>query len=406
MSLLRIYGSLREAPQRCQWALIGEGREALVGESPLAQLPQRAERVQLVLPAADVLITRARLPQSARRRAGSVLAYAVEDEVVGDPDANQVSWLGSAADTDVLAVAGQKGLNAWHDALDAAGIRGYEVHCETLMLPWIEGEWSLAWNGREGFVRTSEFEGTATDCGDPGSPPLSLRLMLDDAKTRGEAPASIAVYATAPDSPPEIEAWQRALGVALRLAEPWDWRTAPPAAGVSLAQERARWRLPPGTLARLRPAAWIVGVALSVHALALVVDWTRLASEQRSLRTRMESRFRASFPEAVAVADPALQMRRKLAEARHAVGQPDSGDFLPMITNVAAALKQAPPGGLRVASYESGRMTLEIAGVEDAAVRRIVARLLQSGLQVDKGAAAAPAAARSGGTVVITVHAS
>ena len=406
MSLLRIYCPLRETPERCQWALIGDDRKSVVGEGALAQLPQRAERVQLVLPAADVLITRARLPQSARRRAGSVLAYAVEDDVVGDPDANQVSWLGSAADTDVLAVADQKGLHAWHDALDAAGIRGYEVHCESLMLPWIEGEWSLAWNGREGFVRSSELEGAATDCGAPASPPLSLRLMLDDAKTRGEAPATIAVYATAPDSPLEIEAWQRALGVALRLAEPWDWRTAPPEAGVSLAQERARWRLPPGTLARLRPAAWIVGAALAVHALALVVDWTRLAGEQRSLRTRMETRFRASFPDAIAVADPALQMRRKLAAARHAAGQPDGGDFLPMITNVAAALKQVPPGGLRIASYESGRMTLEIAGVDEMAVRRIVAQLLQSGLQVDKGAAAAPASARSGGTVVITVHAS
>lgn len=407
MSLLRIYCSLRDAPQQCQWALIGDGREPVLGEGPLAQLPQRAGRVQLVLPAAEVLITRARLPQSARRRTGAVLAYAVEDEIVGDPDANQVSWLGSVADADVLAVADRQGLKAWHDALDAAGIRGYEVHCEILMLPWMAGEWSLAWNGHEGFVRISEFEGTASDRGDPVSPPLSLRLMLDEAKARGEAPAAIAVYPSAPDAPLEIDAWQRALGVALRLAEPWDWRTAPPDAGISLAQERARWRLPPGTLARLRPAAWIAAAALAVHATALVVDWTRLAGEQRSLRTRMESRFRTAFPDAVAVVDPALQMRRKLAEARHAAGQPDSGDFLPMITGVAAALKQLPPGGLRIASYESGRLTLEITGVEEAGVRRIVARLLQSGLQVDKGVQGAPAATRSGGgTVVITVRAS
>jgi len=403
MSLLRIYGSLRDTPQRCQWALLGEGREPVTGAGALTQLPQRAGRVQLVLPAAEVLITRARLPESARRRAGAVLAYAVEDEVVGEPDANQVSWLGSAGDQDVLAVADQQGLKAWQAALDAGGIRGYELHCETLMLPWLPGEWSVAWNGREGFVRTAELEGSATDCGDATSPPMSLRLMLDAAKARGEAPATIAVYATAPAAQPDIQAWQRALGVALRVAEPWDWRSAPADAGISLAQERARWRLPPGTLARLRPAAWIVGAALALHALALVVDWTRLASEQRTLRTRMEARFRAAFPEALAVADPALQMRRKLAEARHAAGQTDSGDFLPMIANVAAALKQAPPGGLRVASYESGRMTLELAGVDNAAVRGIVARLQQSGLQVDKGAA--PGAGRSGGaTVLITVR--
>lgn len=405
MSLLRIYCSLREAPLRCQWALAG-GREAVTGEGPLAQLPQRAERVQLVLPAAAVLIARARLPQSAKRRAGSVLAYAVEDEIAGDPDSNQVSWLGAAGDADVLAIVDRQGLKAWQDALTVAGIRGYEVHCETLMLPQMQGEWSLAWNGHEGFVRTSGFEGATTDSGDADTPPLSLRLMLDDAKTRGEAPASVAIYTTAPDAAPEIDAWQRALGVALRLAGEWDWRTAPADAGVSLAQERARWRLPADTPARLRPAAWIVGAALAVHALGLVVDWTRLASEQRSLRTRMEARFRSAFPDAVAVADPALQMRRKLADARHAAGQPDSGDFLPMITHVAAALKQLPPGGLRIASYESGRMTLELAGVNEAAVRRIVTRLHQSGLQVDRGAAAAPAAARAGAAVIITVRAS
>ena len=401
MSLLRIYGLLREAPQRCQWALVSDGREAVVGEGSLAQLPQRAERVQLVLPAADVLITRARLPQSAKRRAGAMLAYAVEEEIVGDPDANQVSWLGSAGDADVLAVADQQGIKDWQNALDAAGIRGYEVHCETLLLPLMEGEWSLAWNGHEGFVRTSDLEGCATDRGDPASPPLSLRLMLDEAKARGEAPSSIAVYTTAADAPLEIDAWQRALGVALRIAEPWDWRAAPPEAGVSLMQERVRWRLPPGTLARLRPAAWIMGVALAVHAVALVTDWTRLASEQRNLRTRMESRFRASFPQAVAIADPALQMRRNLAEARHAAGQPDSGDFLPMISNVATALKQVPSGGLHIASYESGRMTLELAGVQNDGIRSIVARLLQSGLRVDQGAQAAP-----GAKVIITVRAS
>jgi general secretion pathway protein L len=136
---------------------------------------------------------------------------------------------------------------------------------------------------------------------------------------------------------------------------------------------------------------------------ALIVDWTRLASEQRSLRAQMEARFRSAFPDAVAVADPALQMRRKLADARHAAGQPDGGDFLPMMEKVATALKEAPAGALRIASYESGRMTLELAAVEEGSVRRIVARLLQTGLRVDT----APAGTRGGSsTVVLTVRSS
>lgn len=403
MSLLRIRGSLADAPVRCQWALVNDGREPVTGEGLLTQLPRRAERIQLVIPAAQVLITRARLPHAARRHAGSVLAYAVEDETVGEPDANQVSWLGASGDDDVLAVVDKPGLTRWREALNAAGVQGYEVHCETLLLPWATGEWSLAWDGREGIVRTGEFEGTATDCGDRDAPPLSLLLMLEAAKARSAGPTSIALYTTVPNAAPDIGAWTRELGIAVRLAGTWDWRSAPPDAGVSLALERQRWRIFTGAAARLRPAAWILGAALAIQAVALVIDWTSLANEQRALRQQMESRFRAAFPDAVAVVDPALQMRRKLAEAHHAAGQSDSGDFLPLIEQVAAATKGLPAGAIHTVSYEGGRMTLELSAVDEASVRRIVARLLQSGLSVDTSPAATRAASP---IVVLTVRAS
>ena len=399
MSLLRIHAPLSEPPLRCQWVLVNEGREPLSGEGPIADLPRRAERIQLVIPAAQVLITRARLPQAARRNAGSVLAYAVEERTAGEPETNQVSWLGSAGDTDVLAIVDKAGLARWRDALDAVGIRGYEVQCETLLLPWTADEWSLAWNGHEGFVRTGALEGAATDCGDREVPPLSLRLMIEEARSRDAGPASIAIYTSAPDAAPQIGAWASDLDVTVRLAGMSDWRTAPIGAGVSLTQERQRWRAFTGMPARLRPAAWILGAALAIHATALVIDWTSLAHQQRALRQQMEARFRAIFPDAVAVADPALQMRRKLAEARHAAGQSDSGDFLPLIARVGDAVKGVPAGALHIVSYDSGRMTLQLSAVDDASVHRIVARLQLSGLIVDR-----PPAANS--TVTLTVRAS
>ena len=70
---------------------------------------------------------------------------------------------------------------------------------------------------------------------------------------------------------------------------------------------------------------------------------------------------------------------------------------------MSGALKEVPAGGLRIASYESGRMTLELAAVEEAGVRRIVARLLQTGMRVDT----APAGTRGGSSaVVLTVRSS
>jgi general secretion pathway protein L len=400
MSLLRIRASLADAPVHCQWALVNDGRPVLAGEGTLAELPRRAERIQLVLPAAQVLITRARVPRAARRRAGSVLAFAVEEKTAGEPDGNQASWLGAAGDDDVLAVTDKAALTRWREALAGAGLRGCEVHCETLLLPRAAGEWSIAWNGREGYVRTGELEGGATDCGDAQAPPLSLRLMLEEAKSGGTGPASLALYTTAPDTAPDIEAWTRELGVAVRLAGSSDWRSAPSSAGVSLSQERQRWGAFAGSAARLKPAAWIVGAALALQAVALVVDWTSLANEQRALRAQMDSRFRATFPDAVAVVDPTLQMRRKLAQARHAAGQSDRSDFLPMIEQVAGATKELPAGAVRAVSYEGGRLTIELSAADQASVRRIVARLNQSGLSVETAAGAA------GAPIVLTVRAS
>src|SRR6185369_1174261 len=94
---------------------------------------------------------------------------------------------------------------------------------------------------------------------------------------------------------PDLAAWQRELGIELRLAGPWDWRTASPLAGAGMARQRRRWRMVPGVFARLRPAAWIAGAALAIQAIGLVADWALLAGEQRQLRQQMAERFRAVF---------------------------------------------------------------------------------------------------------------
>jgi len=386
VSVLRIRAPLGDAPLRCDWTLAGGGAP-VSGSGALADLPRGADRVQLVVPASHVLITRASVPKGARRHAGAALAFAVEELSASEPDANEVRWLGSAHGADALAVLDKRGLMRWREGLDAAGLREYEIHAEMLLLPLAIGEWSLAWNGTEGFVRSGEFEGAATDCGDTATPPLSLRLLLDEASARGARPSAIAVYACEPGPAPDAAQWQAALGVPLRSAGTWDWRTAHGPAGSGLPQDRRGWRLAPSTVARLRPAAWLAGGVLALHAAFLVADWTMLAAEQLGLRARMEARFRAVFPDAVAVADPALQMRRQLAAARHRAGAPDGGDFAPMLDKVAAGLSGLPAGTLRIVSYEGGRMTLELAPLEEAEWRRTIARLIQAGLVAERSGA-------------------
>ena len=373
MSLLRILAPLGAAPLRCQWAFIDDGTSR-AGEGPLIELPRGADRVQLVIPASQVLLTRAKLPHGARG-AGPLLSFAVEEATAAEPEANQVSWLGLAGDSDALGVLDRQGLQRWREALEAAGLRAHEVHSEILLLPRASAEWSLQWDGAEGFVRTGEFEGGATDGGDSTMPPLALRMLLDEI---GQ-PSAIAVYGVAPD----VVAWQSELGLPVRAAGAWDWRSAAQDAGVSLAQERRGWRIAPALLASLRPAAVIASAALALHGVALVADWMVLAGEQRSVRAQMEARFRRAFPDAVAVADPALQMRRQLAAARHRAGVADGGDFGPMIELLAGGLKELPAGTLRTLAYASGRISLELAPMDAPALARIAARLSRTGLSVE-----------------------
>lgn len=400
MSLLRIRIALREVPERCQWVFIGHDVPGLPGAGTLAELPRNAVRAQVIIAADGVLLTRARLPAAARRDRGSVLAFAVEEQVMGDPGAGLVTWLGVAGDQDALAVLDRMRLGAWLDALEAVGIRAPEVYCETLLLPRVAGAWSLAWDGREGFLRSGEFEGAATDRGDDLAPPLMLRLMLDEARERGDVPDRLQVHAVTPAPLPDLDAWQHALGIPVEPGAPWDWRHATAQADGNLAPPRRRWRPAPGMLRRLQPAAVVLGAVLALHMLALALDWMLLAREQRALRQEMVARFQATFPDAVAVVDPELQLQRKLTAARHRAGEADRGDFLPLLGQIAAAADGLPAGAIRALTYDGGRLTLELAGVDEAALQRVVAHLAGFGLAVDLPSAAGSA----GAAVVITVR--
>ena len=70
--------------------------------------------------------------------------------------------------------------------------------------------------------------------------PLALGAM---AETAGK-PAALALYCTAPEAAPAVDAWQRELGVPVHIAGPWNWQTAHAEADVSLFSDHQGWQLP------------------------------------------------------------------------------------------------------------------------------------------------------------------
>src|SRR5690606_31412203 len=143
--------ALADAPH-CEWHL-SAGAHVETGSGDVNDAPRDAARVEWIIPASDVSLTRAALPRTARRGASALLAYAVEDDIAGDPDAQYVTRLGRIDDADVLAVMDRTRYARALDSLQRAGLRPDAMYCETLLLPCAPYEWSVAWNGHEGFVR-------------------------------------------------------------------------------------------------------------------------------------------------------------------------------------------------------------------------------------------------------------
>ena len=383
MNVLRIYLPLTGPVDRCAWALIEDGRPAVTGEGLLADLPRHAAGTELIIPATDVLLARASLPAGFKKTSGQVLAFALEEQTATEPDSNSVIRLGAAESDAALAVFDKAAMARWHEALDAVGISTYDVYCETLMLPLRDNGWSVFWNGQQGFVRTARLQGGAIDSGNRSTPPVSLSLMLESARSSATLPATITVYPATADACPDAEQWQQQLGVPVTVGTPLDWRVTATNTESRLIRTQRRWNTDTALWARLRPAGWIVLAALAVHLIASGVDWMLLAGTHRSLRNDMETRFRTVFPDTVAVVDPALQMRRKLTEARHAAGLADSTDYLPLLDKATPALKSLPGDALRVMTYDQGRLTVELRAQDAGAIQRFINELKRAGLAVE-----------------------
>lgn len=378
-AVMRIRFSGGQQLQHCEWALLATGQEPRVGEGAL---PSHAGPVECVLPAADVLITRCLLPATGRRPGPELLAFAAEENLASDPAANTVCLLAVTASGDsVLAVVDKAVMAQWRSALAAIGIDEYRILCESLLLPYESAVWSMGWNGREGCVRTAIAEGCATDSGDRVTPPLSLILLLDAARKTGDCPAALVVHADSAAEQPDVVAWSRALDLDVSVGAPWFWYGTLAASGPVLFQQRRHWQHLGALLPRVRPALWLLVVALAVHVALVMQAWGSLSAEQASLREQMEARFLQVFPNAVVV-DPGLQMRRQLGAARQRTGLSDEGDFLPLIARTAAAAA-LPAGTLRTLSYEPGRLTLDVTGLPAAELALLVERLQQAGLGVE-----------------------
>ena len=339
------------------WALNHDATLAREGEGLIGELP-RAQRVTAVVAASRVLLTAAKLPARGARRVRSALAYAIEDQLTSDPESvHAVAGPALPDGRQSIAVVDRAWLRTLLAALESAGMQPQSVTVETCVAPRARGEWSVVLREGAGFVRTGDASGVPLDGASDGAAPPLLRLALEHAQSAGSAPKKIVVRS---DAALDLQVWERELGVPCEAARPWRAWHASGRPVIELLQ--GEFAPKSGVLAlwpRLRPAAILVAAAVTLEIVGVLAHWGALRYEKAQLEARMSDQFRAAFPQAQAIVDPALQMRRNLAAARTAAGMAQESDFLPLL---AHASRPSAGAGWKVKTvgYDAGRLTLDV----------------------------------------------
>jgi general secretion pathway protein L len=322
---------------RFAWMLFdGKRRVLREGVNALAEVP-RGDEVEAVLPASRVLFARLKLPRVSQATIRELLPYAVEDRLLADP--SHIHAVAGAKDSrgeTIVAVIDREWLQGMLAALSRAGLRPTRAWPESTLLAGGRGDWNLVWSPARGMLVDDDGVAATFDHDAGGAFPLALRIALDEAAARGDRPSGVRVHTEGGAHVPDLAAWSAESNVPFTAGSRWEElaRAEPARNAINLLQgefsprKRGRTRLP-------RAAIWLA-VAIAVIQMSLVaLDAGRLRHERSRLESRREAIFRDAFPEARAVVDPELQMKRNLAEMRRNHGIAVEDEFLGKLSRAA-----------------------------------------------------------------------
>lgn len=322
----------------------------------VTQLPtsMRSLPIRVWTPAADTLLTKAIVPTRSRARILQALPYALEDQLLDDPETLHFAYVREPDGALAVAVTRRARLNAWLDTFKAAGVRPASMSPASLSLPLYPDAWSAAFADNELWVRTGLNAGfVAAAAVDP--PPL-LAAALKEASAQDRGPQQLVVF-NAPDGF-DADTWRERLALPV-AAETRDWREPTAAPTINLLQadfsQATHLRQ---TLRPLRPAAVMLVIWFAATLVMDVGEWARLRYQRGVYVAEMKDIYHKSF--GTDSEYPYEQMKKGIEGLQSRGSGP--ADMLPLLTRVAPTLKQQA-GQVKLISvkYSERSLTLELS---------------------------------------------
>jgi len=333
----------------------------VAGSANLAQAGV-AGPCELVLAGDLVLLERVAVPRSQQRRLGEALRYVAEEMALQEPERLHVAAApGPDRGSLCLGVIDRPWLEQLLARLRRAGLVAESAYPESLLPALAPRTWTVVWGGNEGFVRTGEHEASMLDLTGPDTAPAVLRLALERARARGDAPQALVVRC-APDAPaPDLAAWSQSLDLPVEDGPAWHWSSAQPRPAFEMLQGEFQSRRGAGAwVQRLRAAAVLALAFAAINSFALALDWLAKAGERDALLAQMRGLYRETFGESAVVVDAPLQMQQALARLRERSGRIGPSDFVALAGIAAGILPPASQRQVEGIAYDAGTLTVSL----------------------------------------------
>lgn len=363
------------------WVVLDERDRVLQqGHSEPAHWPAAAH-TEVVLGGAQVVWLRTRLPRGARRDERRLLAYALEDRLAGDPDAQHLTVGARSRDdagqqVDVLVIARSR-LKALLAQLQALGRTPTRVVAEVESAPADADGWTLSLGpAGGGWLKCAPADPDACMPLDPDSAAVLITRALAQARAANREPQKLHLRLAPGVQPPDAGWLPAELPRVIHHDQPW-WLAA--RQGSNLLQ--GEFASAGNRAEAWRAYRWPARLALAALITLALADLGQLVWQRQQLaglQARIERIFAGALPQQPLI-DPPRQLARHADLLRGAQGQLREQDFLHLMQAAADALGSAAPGAIIASQYKAGRLELSLApslsaDAANAAANRLGAR--------------------------------
>ncbi|MDB5814272.1 MAG: gspL [Rhodocyclales bacterium] len=377
MTTLRILvsDSWPDEPE-ARWVVLDHDKVIASGQAAPANWP-RTTRTEAVLSGAQVGWAQARLPQAKAREQLRALPFAMEEQLLREPDSQHFTPAFRDGETWSVLVIARERLRRLTAQFAALGRPLDAAWSALACLPEAADGWTLAIDGTHWLLRLSATRALIDDApatGPEALPPI-VAMQLMQAHAQGSLPARIVTLGASSKIADALAAHH----VEVIQEKSWQWHVVPEDATNLLHDEfqpaHARGRL----LRALRPALVLIAVAFFGHLLLGIGSALLRQHDLKEINARMTQLARTQLP-GRALQDPALQLHRELQTQRQRHSLLADDDALALLADVAVALGGDSTAALQSIHYEGGTLLLTLAKPLDlvALQSRLEARGIRS----------------------------